>query len=217
MKFTPNRFVGVIPSCLLVLGLLLLAPAINAQGRPVPPPPGPIRPAEEMRPAPLSERQFIMMEMERRAAEPRTEEQQRLALAQIAQDYREIQVVNNKMMGTSIPSAAPNFMTIANSLEEIRKRASRLKENLRLAESKEKSPARAKYKQVETTAELKSQLLILDESIMRLVKNPIFKNPDVVDVNEAAKARGELEFIIVTSQLIGKDANRLNKSEGKAP
>ncbi|HEY5883404.1 MAG TPA: hypothetical protein VIT88_01885 [Pyrinomonadaceae bacterium] len=214
MKSTPNRFVGVIPSCLLVLGLLLLAPAINAQRNPAPPP-APIRPAEEMRPAPLSERQFIMMEMERRAAEPRTEEQQRLALAQIAQDYREIQVVNNKMMSVSIPSAAPNFMTIAKSLEEIRKRAGRLKENLRLAESKGKSPTKTKYKQVETTAELKSQLLILDESIMRLVKNPIFKNPDVVDVNEAAKARGELEFIIVTSQLIGKDADRLNKSAEK--
>lgn len=221
MTTTPKTFISLFTPGLAVLCLLLWAATISAQrSAPAPRPPaqpGPIVPAGEMRPAPLSERQFIMMEMERQAAEPRTEEQQRIALVQVAQDYRELQVINNKMMATSIPSAAPNFVSITRSLEEIRKRAGRLKDNLRLADPKDKTPPTAKYKQVENTAELKSQLLVLDESIMRLVKSPLFKNPEVVDVGEAAKARGELEFIIATSQLIGKDADRLHKSAVKAP
>jgi hypothetical protein len=216
MSTTRKKFVGVFTLGLAILSLLLLAPTIRAQRNPSGPPP-PIRPAEEMRPAPISERQFKMMEMEREAAQPRTEEQQKLALMQIAQDYREIQVINNKMMGTSMPSAAPNFLAVARSLDEIRKRAIRLKDNLRLAEAKEKTPAKDKHKPVQNTAELKSQLLILDDSIMKLVMSPIFKNPEVVNVDEGAKARGQLEYIIVTSQLISKDAERLNKSASETP
>lgn len=221
MTTTPKTFIGLFTPGLAVLCAILWAPTISAQrSAPAPRPPaptGPIVPAGEMRPAPLSERQFIMMEMERRAAERPTAEQQRLALVQIAQDYRELQVINNKMMATSIPSAAPNFVAITRSLEEIRKRAGRLKDNLRLANPKDKTPPKSKYKQAENTAELKSQLLVLDDSIMRLVKSPLFKNPEVVDVGEAAKARGELEFIIVTSQLIGNDAARLHKSADQTP
>lgn len=215
MNRTLAKLTALSTPCVAVLSLFLFACSATAQRNPAPP--GPIRPAEEMRPAPLSERQFKMMEMEREAAQPRTEEQQKIALMQIAQDYRELQVINNKMMAASIPSAQPNFVAVAKSLEEIRKRAVRLKDNLRLAESKEKNDLKAKYKPVDNTAGLKSQLLILDESIMRVVKSPIFKNPEVVDVGEAAKARAELEFIIATSQLIGKDAERLHKSEAKGP
>ena len=217
MKASPKRCIGVFTLSVAIFCLLLSAATARAQSVNRPPTaPGPIKPPEETRPASIEERQFRMMEMEREAAQPRSEAEQKLALAQIAEDYREIQVNNNKMMSTSIPSATPNFAAIARTLDEIRKRASRLRNNLRLAELKEK-PATEKYKPAQTAPELKSQLLVLDNSIMRLVMSPIFKNPVVVNVDEAAKARGELEFIIATSQLISKDADRLNKSEGKTP
>ncbi|HEX6175017.1 MAG TPA: hypothetical protein VF089_13455 [Candidatus Binatia bacterium] len=197
-----------------ILGLLILSTNTHAQR--TPDAPGPVRQREETRPASIEERQLKMMEIEREAKEPRSEAAQKLALAQIAQDYREIQIINNKMMGTSMPVAKPNFLTIARTLEEIQKRAARLKENLRLAETKEK-PEADKYKPAQNTKEFKTNLLALDDSIMRLVKNPIFREPDVVNVDESAKARGELEFIIVTSQLIRKDADRLNKAADKSP
>jgi hypothetical protein len=221
----PSRIsIHIFNPAIAIFCLVLLAASAEAQRMPNAPgsmrPPaetGPVRPPRETQPASIEERQLKMMEMEREAKQPRSEAEQRLALVQIAQDYRELQVINNKMMATSIPSAAPSFVAITRSLEEIRKRAGRLKDNLRLADPKDKTPPKTKYKQVENTAELKSQLLVLDESIMRLVKSPIFKNPEVVDVGEAAKARGELEFIIVTSQLIGKDADRLHKAADKTP
>jgi hypothetical protein len=216
MKCSPQRLIGEITFSVAILTLLLSAATARAQTLNRPPTDPGTRPREEARPASIEERQFRMMEMEKEAARPRSEEEQKLALAQVAEDYREIQVINNKMMGASIPSAAPNFQMIARTLDQIRKRAIRLKDNLRLAELKEK-PATEKFKPAQTTPELKSHLLALDNSIMRLVKNPIFKNPDVVNVDEAAKARGELEFIIVTSPLISKDAERLNKSADKSP
>ena len=197
-----------------ILGLLVLATSTHAQ-RPTTAP-EPLRPPEEMRPDSLETRRFKMMEMERQVKEPISEEEQKLALTQIAQDYRELQIINNKMMSTSMPAPEPNFLSISRTLEEIRKRAARLKDNLRLADPQEKSDP-SKYKPAQNTKEFKTHLLALDDSIMRLVKNPIFKEPDVVKLDEAAKARGELEFIIVTSQLIRKDADRLHKSADKTP
>ena len=212
---SPSRLsIHAFNPAITILCLLLLA--ANAQAQRTPNAPGPVRPPEETRPASIEERQMKMMEMERWAREPRSEAEQKLAWAQIAQDYREIQIVNNKMMSTSMPIPEPNFLTIARTLEEIQKRAARLKDNLRLAESKEK-PKPEKYKPAQNNKELKTHLSALDDSIMRLIKNPIFKEPDVVNVDESAKARGELEFIIATSQLIRKDADRLHKSADKAP
>lgn len=210
MKFTPHIIGKIGFYSLAILALLVFAP--TARGQRPSAPPGPIRPAEEMRPASLEERRFRMMEIEREAAQPRTEEQQKLALTQIAEDYREIQVINNRMLSASIPSATPNFLMIARTLGDIRKRATRLKDNLRLAKLKEKKPAIEKYKPAQTTPELKAQLLALDESIMRLIKNPVFKNPEVINVEAAAKAQGDLDHIIATSELISKDAERLKKS-----
>src|SRR5437879_10192818 len=93
------------PAVALVIQLTL-APPSNAQtGNPAPPAPaGPTTPP----PASIRERQFKMLEMEREAAKPRTPEEETLALAQIAEDYKRIQVINNKMMSTTMPAAAPN-------------------------------------------------------------------------------------------------------------
>ena len=209
-----RRSIHKLNLAIAILGLFVLATSTHAQ-RPTTAP-EPLRPPEEMRPDSLETRRFKMMEMERQVKEPISEEEQKLALTQIAQDYREIQIINNKMMATSMPAAEPNFVTIGRSLEDIRKRTIRLKNNLRLADPQE-NPGSSKYKPAQNTKEFKTRLLALDESIMRLVKNPIFKQPDVVNLDESAKARRELEFIIVTSQLIRNDADRLLKSEGKTP
>ena len=74
---------------------------------------------------------------------------------------------------------------------------------------------KAEYKPARTVQDMKSALLALDGSIMSFVNNSIFKNPEVVDVKEAAKAKRDLEIIIERSQLIKKDADHLNKYASK--
>ena len=177
---------------------------------------GPVRnpaPREQPNNPSIRERQFRMLEMEREAANPITPKEQKIALEQIADDYKQIQLINNKMMGASMPAQKLNYLNISQSLAEIRKRANRLRNNLRLPGVE--SETKDEYKRAVDAAELKSNLLTLDKSIMSFIGNAIFKNPDVVNVEEAKKARRELETIIRDSQLIAKDADQLNKSSEK--
>ena len=203
--------------------LLLIAPAISAQQGAAPN--GPARPSptggsvpEMPRQPSVRERQLKVLEMERAAAKVRTPEEEKLALAQIAEDYEKIQVVNNKMMAATIPAANPDYARVAEVTAEIKQRASRMKENLRLStpdpRDSEKSPT---YKKTQDAAGLKANLLSLDGSIMSFVKSPIFTNPAVVNVEQAAKASRDLENIIEFSNLINKDAQKLKKVAEKTP
>jgi hypothetical protein len=203
--------------------LLLIAPEIRAQ--PGNPPSGAARPSptgggvpESARQPSIRERQLKVIEMERAAAKVRSPEEEKLALAQIAEDYEKIQVVNNKMMAATMPAAVPDYARVAEVAADIKTRANRMKENLRLAKpdprDTEKSPI---YKKTEDAATLKANLLSLDGSIMGFVKSPIFTNPAVVDVEQAAKASRQLETIIEFSNLINKDAQKLKKLAEKTP
>jgi len=203
--------------------LLLIAPAISAQHGRVPS--GAARPSptggsvpEMPRQPSVRERQLKVLEMERAAAKVRTPEEEKLALAQIAEDYEKIQVVNNKMMAATMPAANPDYARVAEVTAEIKQRASRMKENLRLStpdpRDSEKSPT---YKKAQDAATIKANLLALDGSIMSFVKSPIFTNPAVVDVEQAAKASRDLENIIEFSNLINKDAQKLKKVAEKTP
>lgn len=214
---------------LSVVALLAAASAgVGAQtttGRRVPTgtgrpgPPGANDRPSEVRPAPgIRERQLKMSEMEREASKPMTPEEERIALAQVAEDFQRIQVINNKMMGANIPAASPDYAGIAETTAEIRRRAARLKTNLALPEpdEKEKESKQPEYKKAEDAAQLKAALLSLDRTLMSFISNPIFKNPGVLEVSQAAKARRDLEVVIELSRLINKDAERLGKSAEKA-
>ena len=215
MRGVSAKSISIISAPALALVMqLILAPPINAQtGNPAPPAPtGPTTPP----PASIRERQFKMLEMEREAAQPRTPEEETQALAQIAEDYKRIQVINNKMMSTTMSAAVPNYASIADTTAEIRKRASRLRDNLRLPQGASEKPTKPpEYRQAVDAARMKAALLSLDGSIMSFVKNPIFKTTGVVEVEEAARARRDLDTVIEFSQLIKKDAERLSKSSEK--
>ena len=204
----------------LIALLLLLSIPANVTGQSgnrnqAPPQTGSPKPGDELRPPSIRDRQFRMMEMEREVAQPLTPEEQKLALSQIAEDYKQIQVINNKMMAAVMGSDKPKYVNVIETLGEIRNRASRLKQNLGLANIEADKSPKVEYKPAGTVKEMKSALLTLDGWIMSFVSNSMFKNPEVVDVKDAAKAKRDLELIIERSQLITKDADRLNKSSSK--
>lgn len=204
----------------LIAVFLLLSITANVSGQSgnrnqMPPQPGSPKPGDELRPPSIRERQFTMMELEREAAKPLTPEEQKLALSQIAEDYKQIQIVNNKMMTAVMGSDTPKYVNVIETLGEIRKRATRLKQNLGLATIEADKTGKGEYKPARTVKEIKSALLTLDGSIMSFVNNSMFKNPEVVDVKDAARAKRDLEMIIERSQLITRDADRLNKSSDK--
>jgi hypothetical protein len=201
------------------VALLLLAPGARAQsggGHPPRAPTVPPTPAREARPPSIREREIIMGEMEREAAKPAGEKRPELPLEQIAEDFERIQVVHNRMMGAVMRTESPDYGLISAATAEVRKRAARLRSNLQLPEPDKKEAGKGpEYRRPEDAAQMKAALLRLDRALMSFVKNPAFKNPDVVDAADGAKARRDLEEVIELSRLIGKDAERLSKGAGK--
>lgn len=164
----------------------------------------------------IRERQIVMAEMEKELGKPADERKPALPLEQIAEDFERIQAVNNRMMAAVMRAAAPDYRLVSDSTAEIRKRAARLKSNLPLPEPGEKRDAQAaEYKGPEDAAQMKAALLRLDRALMGFVKSPVFKNPDVVNADDAAQARRDLEEVIELSHLLNKDAERLSKAAGK--
>jgi hypothetical protein len=217
MKLQPTKSLPSAAACAALLFVILVAaPAAFAQGRaPVahhPPPaekPNPIPSAPSVR-----ERQLIMDEMSReigKGAAPRKSEQ--LRMSEIAEDYRDLQQVNNKMMATVMRAPEPDYKLIAGSVADIRKRAERLRVNLVLPAPEAKDEKKSEPKPIEDAAGMKAALLALDRSIMSFVRSPLFKNTDVLDAEAAAKAGRDLDEVIERSRLAAKDAERLSKKD----
>jgi hypothetical protein len=137
-----------------------------------------------------------------------------MAQAQVAKDFRQMQVVNNEMMSAAMTAREPDYSNIADSTSVIRECASRLKSNLALAKVG-KEPAKEKRRSASSAEEMKADLLSLDRFIASFVHNPVFVRLEVLNVEHAMKARSDLEAIVELSRSISRDAHRLNKSAKK--
>jgi hypothetical protein len=170
---------------------------------------------DSLQPPNIRERQMVLLQMEIEAAKPRTPEEQKLALQQISEDYKKIQIINNKMISDVIPSKAPDYKYVGEMMSEIRKRASRLKFNLRLPKPDEKIQRR-QYKHAKDIPSLRAALLLLDQTIMSFVNNPVFTNTDVINVNHASQLGVDLETIVEFTKELGRDTELLSKASSKS-
>jgi hypothetical protein len=178
--------------------------------------PGPTRSRDTIRQPSIREREFALRQLERDAAARPVSEETKLTVTQIANDYRRIQIVNNGLMSSTIPVATPDYAKIADATGEIRTLANRLKDNLRLSKVG-KETENGKHRPASNVDEVKTDLLSLDKLVMSFVENPIFKRPEVLNVDDAAKARSDVEAIIELTSSIRKDAERLKKSLNTKP
>ena len=137
----------------------------------------------------------------------------RLALAQIGEDYRHIQVINNQMIGAAIASAALDYKNISETTREIGRRAARLKSNLVLP-APEGPPRRWAYGHSRDATQMRAALARLDDLVMGFVMSPFFRNRDVLDARAGAKASADLDEIIELTRLISEDAARLGREVG---
>lgn len=132
----------------------------------------------------------------------------------IKEDFTRIQIVNNEMMRKVFDDEVLDYKRISESIGEIRKRASRLRENLMLPET-EVGDKNMRALRPNASALLKDSLLTLDNMIMAFVRNPLFQQPNVVDAKLSAKAGDELKTIIEFSGGIRKEAEKLSKLQGR--
>ncbi|HEX8138737.1 MAG TPA: hypothetical protein VF544_14315 [Pyrinomonadaceae bacterium] len=157
------------------------------------------------------ETQLTMIEKDRQRAVKRDPQ---LAFAQIREDFRRLQILNNDVMRAVSTESEPNYKTISDSAREIRRRAARLKLNLVFpeAESREGLP---RLTPSPGASDLKPSVEALDTLIFSFVTNPVFKETNVVDARLGVKARRDLEAIIELSEKVRKSAEKMSKSASK--
>ena len=147
----------------------------------------------------------------RRPAERPAEEEMRLALSQITEDYEHIQTVNNDLARAVSDPNALDLKLAAESTSEIRKRAERLLNNLALPELSA-DVERVRMPE-EGEGQLRPSLGMLRRLVERFVRSPLFREVNVIDAQTAERARRDLEGIIELSGRLKRDCERY----GKAP
>jgi hypothetical protein len=183
-----------------------LSPAL-AQG---PPPGGPdknMKSETDGARARSSELERVKRDAEKpdRKAEASPEEK----FPQIKEDFERIQIVNGEVLQAG---GTPDYVRLSEAAEEVRRRAARLKSNLFAPEPEKKSKREAVEE--EDHADLKSLLSALDEALAGFVNSPIFQNTRVVNPQDSAKARHDLDEIIKLCARVLKEADRLKRPGG---
>ncbi len=132
------------------------------------------------------------------------------AIKLVKDDFKQIQVVRNEMVRNLLANKPLDYKLIAVETEEIHKRADRLKTYLMPPvpdENKEHHKSQIEF----NGDEMKEALVRLCNLIAGFIDNPVLKTPDKVDVEQSAKAGGDLLSIIELSSNIKRSADKLNK------
>ncbi|MCA1565311.1 MAG: hypothetical protein LC803_06705 [Acidobacteria bacterium] len=181
-----------------------------------PPPPGNRDPFGEARERQQREAQLRSAEMmgavkmDRRASDA--------AAGQLREDFRNIQLLRNKLVRHLQSDKPLDYKFIANETGEINKRAGRLKTHLlRVApeagktepEKKEQEPAEIEGGQMSVA------LFKMCKRIDSFTESPVFKVRDVIDLQQSDKASRDLRDIIRLSAGIRRAAERLHKTDRK--
>ena len=128
----------------------------------------------------------------------------------VKQDFKRLQVLRNSLARHLTSKSPLDYKTIADTAGELNKRANRLRTYLvpQTSDGHDEQPR----SQIELDgALLKSALMTLCQRIDSFTGNPVFKVLDVVDVEQAARAGGDLQGIIRLSARIKDGAERMNK------
>lgn len=141
---------------------------------------------------------------ERRAASdsPADRRRAREAAEQVRRDFDGLQAAYNKIVLAMSPGKRPDLDSILDSVAEVKRCASRLRENLALPKPREDEAGKARGAAEETQVE--ESLLRLRKHIYSFVTNPLFEGLPVLDVEQATKAGRDLDMIVELSEGIRK-------------
>jgi hypothetical protein len=190
----------------LCLCCAFAASAARAQrpATPGPPAPGNRDPVGEARERQQREAQLRGLEMMGGAKKADGRGAEAVA-EQVRDDFKSIQVLRNKIVRHLLAEKPLDYKLIAEEVEQINKRAGRLKNYLmRTAEAEKKEPVEI------GEGQMKDALLTMCKRIDSFTENPIFKVPAVSDVEQSAKADRDLRHILLLSGGIKRTAERLD-------
>lgn len=180
-----------------------LGPSTNA------PPPGTANPKREAIRQQGHEAMLRGAELLRRPAGDQRGAQ--AAAEQVKQDFKHIQVLRNNLARHLTSEGPLNYKVIADAAGELNKRANRLGTYL-MPQTSGGHDEKARSQIEVDGALMKPALVTLCQRIDSFTGNPVFKVLDVVDVEQAARAVGDLRGIIRLSARIKDGAERMNKT-----
>lgn len=135
------------------------------------------------------------------------------AAKQMREDFKGIQVKRNNVVRHLLSQEPLDYRFIVSETGGINKRANRLKAYM-IRESVE-AGKKEEGKHVKLgDNQMKDALVTMCKRIDSFTENPVFKLPEVVDVEQSAKASRDLRDIILLSERIVKLAEKLNKTPG---
>ena len=134
-----------------------------------------------------------------------------MALKEIGADFKELQLLNNKMMSEAWSKQVLDYAFISDMVSHIKAKASRLRLNLNLPQPKTAEKPQGNSA-ITNADEFRAALLVLDRTIMSFVSNPLFQKPNTIEVRQGADARRDLETIIDLTEDLKKTTARLSKA-----
>ena len=141
-------------------------------------------------------------------------ERRRNLFPQINEDFQRIQVIHNEIVRLLQSDKGLNYSRLAELTDDMKKRGTRLRENLALPE-REKTDQHPAHSETVDETHMKKTIVTLHDLVVTFVASPIFKNLGVVDAKVIEDARDNLDQLIDVSDEIKREAKTLGKSAGK--
>lgn len=134
---------------------------------------------------------------------------------QINDDFQRIQVVHNEIVRMLQSDKGLNYGRLADLTGDMKKRGTRLRENLALPQGEQTNP-QAKHLDTIDDQQVRKNIVALHDLVVSFVANPLFKNLGVVDAKVIDQATDNLDSLIDLSETIKKEAKLLDK-KGAGP
>ena len=141
-------------------------------------------------------------------------ERRRSLFPQINEDFQRLQVIHNEIVRMLQPEKELNYDRLADLTGDMKRRSTRLRENLALSEP-DKPHAEPAYSETIDEAHIKKTIADLHDVVVSFVANPIFKNIAVVEPKTIDAATKDLNNLIDLSETLKREAKTLGKSAKK--
>ena len=157
----------------------------------------------------LGMREHQMGQLERETTKKR---EPKVVMAEVNDDLSRLAALNEGITSALAANAQPlDPKSFVDSAIEVKTRSTRLRTNLALPLD-EKAQKHDVLRGVDNTT-LQPVLSMLNKLLGSFLHNPVFSDTGAVDMQLAAKARQDLEDIIVVSEKVRKTAEKLSKAK----
>ena len=142
-------------------------------------------------------------------------ERRRSLFPQINDDFQRVQVIHNEMVRMLKSDKSLDYDRLADLTGELKKRGTRLRENLALPQG-EQTSAQTKRAETIDNEQVRKNIEMLHDLVVSFISSPLFKNLGVVDAKVIDQATADLDKIIDLSDEIKRAAKLLDK-KGAGP